>query len=112
MKITKNTTGRISLQPLLRPQFEFVFSRPLVGVIRGKCEFVMQELVCLGDKTAIVRVLEVDVDVSCQCAVLVADHCRTMGEGDCATCPSGICAPEGVPIRTPRIFSTLSRKSR
>src|ERR1700758_4411843 len=72
--------GQDQLKTLLGPQFKLVFSRPMEGVVRGKRELLMQELVSLCNETPIVGVFEIDVDVSGECAVLITDHRRAVGE--------------------------------
>src|SRR5260370_16978875 len=42
----------------------------------------MKELVCFSDEAAIVRILEIDVDVSRKGAIFVPNHSRTMREGN------------------------------
>ena len=69
-KNSKDDNWQDQLQPLLRSEFEFILSRPLESVIRGKSQFFMQQLVSLSDKAPIICVLEINVDVSSQCAVL------------------------------------------
>src|SRR6516162_3500595 len=43
------------------------------GVVRRQVEFVMQELICLRDETAIVGVLKVDIDVASERAAHLFD---------------------------------------
>src|SRR5260370_12611585 len=42
----------------------------------------MKELVCFSDEAAIVRIFEIEVDVSRQSTTFVPNHGRTMREGD------------------------------
>src|ERR1700677_4887425 len=70
------------LQALLGTQFQFVLSRPLKRVICGQGEFVVEELICLCDEAPIVGVLEIDVNVASKRAIFIADHGRSMREGD------------------------------
>src|SRR5271155_4370217 len=59
------------LKTLFGAKFEFIFSRPLEGVICRQGKFVVDELVCLCDEATVIGVFEVDVDVSRQRTIFV-----------------------------------------
>src|SRR5258707_14384290 len=42
----------------------------------------MKELVCFSNEAAIIRIFEIDIDVSRKRAIFVPNHGRTMREGD------------------------------
>src|SRR5581483_2160901 len=69
-------------QPFFCAYLEFVFAGPLVGVTGGELEFLAEQPVRLGYKSAVVPGGEVEIDVSGEKAVLVANHRRTAGEID------------------------------
>src|SRR6185312_4600433 len=68
--------GHDEFEPLLRAQFELVFAGPLPGVARRKPELPAKKFVCLVDETAVVCAIEVDIDITRQSRVLIADHGR------------------------------------
>src|SRR5579883_3056805 len=49
-------------------------------VVCRQLNLFMKELVRLGNETPIVRVFEIDVDITRECAVLVTNHGGAVGE--------------------------------
>src|SRR5579863_2513738 len=66
--------GYDQLQALLRAQLEFVFAGPFICVTGRKRELLPEHAVRLGDESAVVGRVEIDVDVASQRRVLIADH--------------------------------------
>src|SRR5207249_8128003 len=61
---------------LLRPKLEFIFARPLIGVSRGQLQLLTKHLARLVHEPAVVGGVEINVDISRELAVFIADHRR------------------------------------
>ena len=66
--------GQDDLESLFSAQLEFVFARPLEAVARRQSQFVVKKLVGPLHETSVVFRVQIDVHVSGQRRVLVADH--------------------------------------
>ena len=72
--------GQNDLQPFLGPQLEFIFARPLIGVSRRQLQLLPKQLAGLVYESAVVGGVEVDVDISRELAIFIADHGRATRE--------------------------------
>src|SRR6185437_13707639 len=61
-------------EPLLGAQLELVFSRPAICKPSRHFQLLAQQAICLCDETPVVGCVEVDVDVTRQLSILVANH--------------------------------------
>src|ERR1700692_2750414 len=52
------------LQPLFRPQLKFVFAGPFVRVAGRQREFLAKQIICAGDKAAVILRVQIDVYIS------------------------------------------------
>src|ERR1700733_5558772 len=66
------------LETLFGTQLKLIFPRPLEAIVCRQCNLMVQPTGCLLHEAAVVGVFEVDVDVSGELAVLIADHGRAM----------------------------------
>ena len=89
--------GQDELQPFFGAQLKLVFAGPFVGIAGRQREFLLEQVARVRNEAAVVVRVQIDVDVTGERAVFIADHRRAARERDFRDLSEiGICAPEGV----------------
>src|SRR6266446_811516 len=65
------------LHPFLRSKLEFIFARPLIGISRGQLQLLPKHLARLVYEATVVGGVEINVDISRELAIFIADHRRS-----------------------------------
>ena len=78
--MTKKTTGKINFNRCFARELELVFARPLERIACRQMKLLLKPSCGLRHESSIVRVFKIDVNVSGQCAVFIANHRRTTRE--------------------------------
>src|SRR5215831_8275337 len=68
------------LEPLFRAQFKLILSGPMEGVAGPKVQPFLEQFRCLVYKAPIVFGVEIDIDITGELAVFIADHGWSTGE--------------------------------
>src|SRR5439155_16788968 len=75
-KDQKEHHGQNNLQALFCTLLEFVLTRPLIGVTRWQFQLLPKQVAGLAYESSVVGRIEIDIDITRELAIFVADHRR------------------------------------